>query len=148
MKINLKQNLNFIILVGLLLLVSIFIINRFSYFNPLSMCYIKIEGNIVSGNEETIQKAIRKIKKTDKTAYKNLCKYVDKISEKNCVIADWHIARDEFDTGWRLPGCYVKGTKTIYLLPEKKDSTEIVEKRAEKIKEISEFSKDYLEKNR
>jgi len=142
-----KDNLIFYSLGLILLLFFIFIINRISYFDPLNLCYIKIEGDIVRGEETTIHKAISLIKKEDKKAYKDICKYVDTISESYCIIADWQISGPEFAEGLNLPGCYARGSKTIYIYPNKVVSEFVIRARKNDILKYTEFSKNFWQKN-
>jgi hypothetical protein len=44
-----------------------------------------------------------------------------------------------------LPGCFVRGSKTIYLKPEKEESDLIVGQRAEAIKGFMLMSKNFWE---
>ena len=113
-------------------------INIVNYFDPFGGGYLNIDGDIVSGNKETIKAAIRYLGKTDRTAYRNLCTVVDRVSEKNCIIADQRIDSKGFIEGLNLDGCYVKGTRTIYLRPDKSDSPDVIEGRARTIKHYTE----------
>lgn len=140
---KIKDNLTFYGLSLLLLGFVFIIINSASYLDPLGLCYVKIEGDIVRGNETTIHKALRLIKRENKSAYRDICKYVDVISEKNCIVADWKISGDEYAEGMKLPGCYARGSKTIYLKYDKSTSDATIKSRADDIIKYSGFSKKF-----
>ena len=142
-----KDNVTFYALGIFFLLLIFFIINKVSYFDPLNFCYIKIQGDIVRGEESSIHKAISLIKKEDKKAYSNLCKYVDTINENFCIVADWQISGPEFAEGLKLPGCYARGSKTIYLYPTKEISDTTINKRKNDIIKYAEFSKNFWQEN-
>lgn len=116
-----------------------FFINIFNYFSPLNFCYIKIDGDFLRGNEKTIRKAIKLLKKENKQAYNTLCGYINTISEKNCYTTSQNISREEREKD----GCYIKGSKVIYLKPEKGENNEVINKRKNAIKKYSEYSKDF-----
>ena len=126
----------------ILLLAAYFIINISSYWDPLRMCYIKIEGDILRGNENTIQKAIVYIKNRDDSSYKNLCKYVDVISEKQCAAYDPRVETGRTDSEFK-DSCFVKGSKNIYIKSTKEVSEEIVQRRAEEIIRMTNFSVEF-----
>ena len=126
----------------ILLFAAYFIINISSYWNPLRMCYIKIEGDILRGNENTIQKAIVHIKNRDNSSYKNLCKYVDVISEKQCVAYDPRVETSRIDSEFK-DSCFVRGSNNIYIKPTKEVSGEIIQRRAEEIIRVTNFSTEF-----
>ncbi|MDP2684990.1 MAG: hypothetical protein Q8P20_08215 [bacterium] len=131
---------------GVLLFIGIFITNTFSYFDPLSMCYISIKSDIIRGNEKTIHQALTLIKKRDKEDYNTVCKYISIISEKNyCKIGDGRVDSSLHNGGFVDPPCYIKGSKTMYLKSEKNESDNIVIKRAEDIIKYANHSKTFWE---
>lgn len=116
-----------------------FFVNIFNYFDPLNFCYIKIDSDLLRGNESTIKKAVKLLKKEDKIAYKTLCAYVDTISEHNCFASSRKISLED----WNKDGCYIKGSKVIYLKPEKRENSAIINQRKISLKKYSEYSKDF-----
>lgn len=142
---NLKTILSLFILPAFLVATVWFFISINSYFDPISWCRLGIDEDIMGGNEKTIRAAISLLKKTDETAYRELCRHIDRIGEKNCIIADQTIDPKRFKEGWELPGCYVNGTKIIYLKPTKSESQETIEERAWTLKHYTEFSKNFWE---
>ena len=131
---------------GILLVLFIFysfIVNIFSYFDPFSLCNIGIDNKTISGNQETIKKAIGLVKKQDKTAYKTLCKYVNTIKESTCLASDPHLGSRPI--GVDNPGCYIRGSKIIFLRPDNRDNANVVESRAETITKYANLSKNFWE---
>jgi hypothetical protein len=111
------------------------------YFNVFPYCNISIRMDILRGDKKSIKKAVRSIRKADQAAYKTLCKYVDRIEEKRCYRADGHIDSASFQE--MHEGCYVRGSRTIYIMPFKhaiyKDS------RDEVIKALAGKSRNFWE---
>jgi len=138
-----KDNLTFYTLIIIFLIGSYFVINIFSYFDITNFCYISTERDIVRGNEKTIKQALKYLKKNKKDDYKMVCKYVETISEKYCIVADWHLGESLLREGCKLPGCYIKGSKTIYLKPSEETGENIIKKRAGDIIKYSNFSKEF-----
>lgn len=121
-------------------------INGFNYLDPINLCYVDIDGDVLRGNKRTVVEAIRRLKRESKDDYKTMCRYTHKISENFCLASDWHL-----NPTWRedYPGksCFIRGSKTIYLYPRKEYSQEIVEERAAAIKKYSNFSKEFWQNN-
>lgn len=99
----------------ILLLVFLFLNFSFSYFNIPDSCYIKIKNPGLASNRSNVKKAIRFLKKSDRKAYDAFCRYADTIIESDCMGSDWHL--NEEMRGHKSAGCYIKGSKTIYLNP-------------------------------
>lgn len=120
-----------------------FVAARLNYIDIFSLKMIKTEKNFLRGNRDTIKKALKLIKRTDPASYKTVIKYVDRISERPCVVADWHLYREEYLNGLNLPGCYTLGSKTIYLKPGAGESEYIVKARAQEIIKLADFSRTF-----
>lgn len=118
-------------------------INIFVYFDLPNLCYIGLEKDVLAGNKKTMRQAIDLLKKKNKEDYKNLCKYVDVISEKYCFAFDPRVEGSSKNA--QQPGCFVKGSKTIYIKPEERESDAIIAGRAEEIKKFMLMSKDFWE---
>ena len=140
---KLKTNWPLLALLLIFLLGGYFIFSATAYFDPLSWCRIKIEKDILSGNRTTIKQAIRLIKSQRPVDYQDLCKYVEVISEKRCTVADPNVDLAQAQAGWQEPGCYVRGSKYIYLAPESSASQVVIRQRAEAIIKYSQFSQDF-----
>ncbi|HBB36639.1 MAG: hypothetical protein UX02_C0001G0003 [Candidatus Moranbacteria bacterium GW2011_GWC1_45_18] len=87
----------------------------YSHFNVLDSCFVKIKAPGLNSRKSEIKEAIKYLKSTDKEAYKNFCRQTDSIIETSCMGSDWHL--DGKVRGQDSPGCYIKGSKTIYLNP-------------------------------
>jgi len=121
--------------------VCVYIIKSFSYLSITSFCYIKIDNDIIRGNQKSIISSIKLLKREDKTAHKTLCKYIDTISENFCYNCD---PRGEEECKYEPhQGCYIKGSKTIYLKPSKNNSEESVRNRAALLKKFADASETF-----
>ena len=129
-----------LVCVFVLAAVFIFTANLFSYFDPATFCYIGIDNDWAQGNQKTIQKAIRQLKAQDKVAYRTLCSSVDAIIEDYCMVID---ASGGGVSQPDASGCYVKGSKIIYVRPTKDESLAMVSQRAATIKKYAEYSKNF-----
>jgi len=119
----------------ILFILAYFVINIFAYFDPFNSCLIWIDGDILRGNTGTIRQAIKIIKNKNPESYKNTCRYLNAISENYCVAS--RVSAE------MLPGCYIKGSKTIYLNPENGAGENIINARAEQIEKLAEKSKEF-----
>jgi hypothetical protein len=117
----------------------------FFYFDPLNMCKIRVEKDVSADNDNAIKKALELIKNQDRKAYGTICGYVDTISEKHCFKTDGHVNQAAYAKDWENAGCYVDGSKSIYLIPNGDSSADSIEQRAEAIKKYSEMSKNFWE---
>jgi len=145
LKVKSRLKFYFVFLVAVFIFFTIFSIgaNLFSYFDPLTFCYIGIENDMLRGNQKTVRKAIGLLKKEDIQSYKTLCKNVDTIVEEYCRAADPRGRGQE--VGIDEPGCYIRGSKVIYLIPTKKDNQFVINQRSEMIKKYAFFSKNFWE---
>ena len=117
-------------------------VNIFSYYDPMSLCSIRIEKDIIGGNGDTIRDAIKLIKKEDHKSYKMLCQNIDRINENECSTAHGEFDADD-RKNWEKDGCYINGSKVILLKPEKEYSELIVRERAETIKKYASYSEKF-----
>lgn len=114
-----------------------FTLNILDYFDPLSLCYVSIERDLLRGNRDTIKAAIKLLKIKDKEGYKIFCKYTDRVREGLCA--------DSTQPSQYYDACYIKGSKTIYLKPEKDNTEFIVASRAAALKKYSAYSREFWE---
>lgn len=126
----------------ILVIAFIFLSFSFSYFSVLDSCYVKIKEPGLASRKSEIKEAIKYLRITDREAYKNFCRYTDSIIETVCMGSDWHL-NDKF-RGQDSAGCYIKGSKTIYLNPLvlKSFSTEKI---SELLKKYSLLGKEFWE---
>lgn len=118
-----------------------FIASFFSYIDIVSGCKIGIYHDIIRGNRNTIIEAIKQVKSRNKDAYHILCNSVDQISENYCVGSDWNI--DSSRRGENADGCFIKGSKVIYLRPSLVESSAMVDRRADALEKYSLMSQNY-----
>ena len=144
-KLKLKLKFYSIFFVALIIFFAIFSFgaNIFSYFDPLTFCYIGIENDILRGNQKTVKEALSRLKKEDIQSYKIVCKYVDTIVEDYCRATDSRVSGKEIGT--YEPGCYIRGSKIIYLIPTKTDNQFGINQRHETIKKYANYSKNFWE---
>lgn len=130
---------NFFAILFLLLGLGIYFVLTLnnSYFDPLTLCRIGINSDIVKGNKDTLVSAISRIKREDPTAYRALCTHVSEIVERYCPADSRQYSLEA--------GCYIRGSKTIYILPQKERREEVINARMEAIKKYASFSEKYWE---
>ncbi|MEA2007046.1 MAG: hypothetical protein U9O20_02710 [Patescibacteria group bacterium] len=141
-KINLKDSAKSFFALVLIFGGLYVAINGFNYLDPINLCYVDIDEDVLRGNKRTIVEAIRKLKRDSKDEYRTMCRNTHKISENFCLASDWHL-NPTWREDYRGKSCFIRGSKTIYLYPRKEYSQEIVEERAEAIKKYSNFSKEF-----
>jgi len=106
----------YFIRLGIILAIAyIFLFLSFSYFNVFDFCFVKIKVPGLASSKENIKKAIRLLKKSDSATYSTFCRSIDTIVESDCRSSEWNL--NQKVEGQDSPGCYVKGSKTIYLNP-------------------------------
>lgn len=139
--------IGFFILIDVLALFWLAINFSINYVDVTSMCRIKLNGDMLRGNEETIKSALKYIKENKRSSYDDACKYIDNISERYCIDADYHLDALATQAGWKRPGCYIRGSKTMYLKPESAKTDIVIKQRADEIIKDAQFSKNYWEAN-
>ncbi len=134
------KKISYISLIFLILFIFFYIVsNSTNYFDPINACYIKIQGDVLKGDESTVRKALTYVRSTDRNKYITVCKYVNKIVENTCLTSDPHFGYPE-----NIPdACFIKGSRTIYLAPSEDTSVRTVTKRALDIVNMSEKSKEF-----
>lgn len=120
-----------------------FVANVFSYFDPFNLCYIGIENDVVKGNQRTIKAALSAIKESSPQDYKNVCGNVDLIAESYCLASDSRGGEDKEDVGYSAPGCYIQGSRIIYVIPSKLDSDQVIKQRADTIQKYAVYSERF-----
>ena len=113
------------------------------YLHVIPWCRIKIQHDVLRGGQTFIKASIKQLKSRDRDAYQALCGYVDVIYERACVGADWHIYDPKIL--YDKPGCYVRGTRTIYLSPKQNFLKDEMAERAKELKRLAEHSKAFWE---
>jgi len=110
------------------------IVTRFiGYFNYLDFsepCYIKIYSSSLSGNRQTLVEALEKLKVRDPVNYRNVCRYVSVISESPCITSQKYGSQVQ---NLDVDGCYIKGSKIIFVRPDSRSDPSVVENRIDTI---------------
>lgn len=114
-----------------------------SYFDPLAGCRIRIEVDLLKGDRASIRRAITLVKREDPLGYRVLCRFVDRVVEERCNAADSRIDPSLAQQGWEAPGCYLKGSRVVYLRPEVTASEAVIRKRAEALVKYAAYSRDF-----
>lgn len=86
-----------------------------SYVDIGSGCKIEISGSLASANKDAVSALLKEIKAEDKASYDLICSSLDHIREAHCPLFDESLKEDRII--WTTPGCYLRGTKTVYLVP-------------------------------
>jgi len=127
-----------------LLGVAFFIFSGFNYVDVRDQCYIKIKYDVLQGDRDSIFEALKEIKKTDYIFYRNLCRNVDRIYEKRCVLGNDDLPKLEYP---KSKGCYIKGSHVIMINPIRENEYDKVEKRVEAIRLYAQMAIDYWAAN-
>jgi len=127
-----------------LLGVAFFIFSGLNYVDVRDQCYIKVKYDVLKGDREGIFEALKEIKRTDYIFYRNLCRNVDRIYEKRCVLGNDSSSKLEYI---KSKGCYIKGSRVILINPIGENEYDKVEKRVEAIKLYSQMAIDYWAAN-
>jgi len=136
----------------MVVVISIYLVitNLSSYIDVSPFCHVKVESNDLKGNRSTIFEAIKYLKKQDLSSYKILCQNVSKISEEICLVYSGSLesAAPGIPLSVTPDGCYVKGTKNIYLTPSRESSSDVIAARAQAIKKYAVFSQAFWQNKR
>ncbi|OGE33496.1 hypothetical protein A3J19_05395 [Candidatus Daviesbacteria bacterium RIFCSPLOWO2_02_FULL_41_8] len=124
----------------MLLFIVGFFYTRSHYIDIFNSCNIAVDKDFLDGNRKTIIEAISRIKDQDKEGYKDVCKYVNLVSENFCPIYHTYGGALQYNN---QPGCYIKGSRIIYINPSKEDTDDIIDQRAEAIINYANLSKNY-----
>lgn len=98
----------------------------FYYVDPMNGCLIRVKRFVPNGDRASIKQALDTIKEKTPETFQDICHYVDVIDEQGCSVADPRI-RPEVVAKAQQKGCYVKGTKTVYVSPLFKGVSDRVE---------------------
>ncbi len=132
-------------------------LSAFAYFDPLALCRIHIDVELLEGDRAPIRRAITLVRREDPIAYHALCGYVDRIMEEpRCEAGDPQadpsmrgqpIARGRLDPALvralDAPGCYVKGSRVVILKRSAADDDASVRQRADTLKRLAGYSRAF-----
>jgi hypothetical protein len=116
------------------------IYSNLNYIDVRKGCLIKISHDMLRGDRGSIRSALGEIKKNDANLYDGICKYVDIIYERKCMVVG-----DNYPDVKTLEsdGCYFTGTKIIYVDPVSGGQTNSVSLRKESITKYASLAIDY-----
>jgi hypothetical protein len=135
-------------------------LRAFGWFDPLALCRIHIDVELLEGDRGPIRQAIDLVRREDRPAYRALCRWVDRIQEeRQCDAGDPQadprlrgqpeIAPAAIEAAVVrarvAPGCYVRGSRTIVLrrAPEGGGGPALVRERAEALKRLAGYSQSF-----
>jgi hypothetical protein len=132
-------------------------LSAFAYFDPLALCRIHIDVELLEGDRAPIRQAINLLRREDPLAYHALCGYVDRIAEEpRCEAGDPQadptlrgqpIARGRIDPALvralDAPGCYVKGSRIVILKRNAGGDEASVRERATTLARLAGYSRAF-----
>lgn len=140
---GIKKYLKIFLKISIITVVIYFITGVFSYSDITSFCRVKIDMMSTRTSRNEIADAIRLLKKNDQESYKIFCRHVNRVSENYCRLSH---KSGSSAKGWNEGGCYIRGSKTIYLRPNDRDAKFTTQQRAELLKKYSRASKNFWER--
>ncbi len=127
----------------IIFLIIFIVTSMHSYVDITNFCIIRIKENVLNHEKSDIKSALHKLKNTNTVKYKTVCKYVDTINMKRCLPGDSRVDTEYKQIQEKIDGCYVRGTHTIYLKPNNRQTTFTIDERVNQIEKYSSFSKDF-----
>jgi hypothetical protein len=135
-------------------------LRAFAWFDPLALCRIHIDVELLEGDRGPIRAAIALVRREDPLAYRALCRWVDRVQEeRQCDAGDPQadprlrgqsiIAPGAIDPALvrarQAVGCYVRGSRIIVLRrrSEGQDGPAQMRERAEALKRLAGFSQAF-----
>jgi hypothetical protein len=132
-------------------------LRAFAWFDPLAMCRIHIDVELLEGDRGPIRDAIAVVRREDPLAYRALCRWVDRIQEeRQCDAGDPQVdpriragGGGALDPGLlrarEAPGCYVRGSRVIVLRrpPRGGGGAALVRQRADALKRLAGYAQSF-----
>ena len=135
-------------------------LRAFAWFDPIALCRIHIDVELLEGDRGPIRAAIELVRREDPLAYRALCRWVDRIQEeRQCDAGDPQadprlrgqsaIAPSAMAPALararEAPGCYVRGSRIIVLKrpPDGAGGPPLVRERAEALKRLAGYSRAF-----
>jgi hypothetical protein len=147
--------------IGVLLLLILWgWLRAFAWFDPLALCRIHIDVELLEGDRGPIREAIALVRREDPLAYRALCHWVDRIQEeRQCDAGDPQVdpriragagvSPDALDPVLRraraAPGCYVRGSRVIVLRrpPDGGGGPALLRQRADALKRLAGYAQAF-----
>ena len=138
---------------GLLLVLVWGWLSAFSWFDVSALCRIHIDVELLEGDRASIKQAIAVVRTEDPLAYRDLCRWVDRIQEeRHCQAGDPQadprlrgqvinlaaidpVLRRAFDA----PACYVRGSRIVVVrrARDEENPATLLRERAEGLKRMA-----------
>jgi hypothetical protein len=147
------------IVAGVVVILAWAWLRAFAWFDPLALCRIHIDVELLEGDRGPIREAIEIVRQEDPPAYRALCTWVDRIQEEHrCDAGDpgadprlrgVAVGTDALEPALRrareAPGCYVRGSRTIVLRrpPDDGGGPALVRQRADALKRLAGYSQQF-----
>jgi hypothetical protein len=132
-------------------------LSAFAWFDPLRLCRIHIDVELLEGDRAPIRQALGLVRREDPLAYHALCRWVDRIQE------EWHCDAGDPQADPQLrgqsafsandpvllraraaPGCYVRGSRVIVLKRAAEGAgPSLVRERAEALKRLAGYAQEF-----
>jgi hypothetical protein len=132
-------------------------LRAFAWFDPLAMCRIHIDVELLEGDRGAVREAIDVVRREDPVAYRAMCRWVDRIQEeRQCDAGDSQVdPRIRAGGGGALDamllraraatGCYVRGSRVIVLrrAPDQGGGHALVRERADALKRLAGYAQSF-----
>jgi hypothetical protein len=135
-------------------------LRAFAWFDPIALCRIHIDVELLEGERDPIRAAIEVVRREDPAAYRTLCRWVDRIQEERQCDAGGPQAHPRVGgqsvsapgaseppllRAREAPGCYVRGSWVIVLRrpPDGGGGPALVRLRAEALKRLAGYSQAF-----
>ena len=145
---------------GLLLVLAWGWTAAFSWLDVSALCRVRIDVELLEGDRASIKEAIAVVRREDPIAYRDLCRWVDRIQEEQqCMAGDPQadprlrgasvISLAQVDPALArahdAAGCYMKGSRVIVLrrARESDDHAALLRERVEAIKRSAGYARAF-----
>jgi len=144
---------------GLLLVLAWGWTSAFSWLDVSALCRVHIDVELLEGDRGAIKEAISVVRREDPLAYRDLCRWVDRIQEERQCMAGDPQADPRFrgqvvnlaaiDPALRraieAPACYVRGSRVIVVrhAHEGENPATLLRERAEALKRMAGHSRTF-----
>ena len=134
-------------------------LDAFAWFDPVALCRVHIDVDLLDGDRGAIETAIRIVRREDPAAYRALCAWVDRIQEeRECAAGDPRADRrlrgvavppEALEAALRrardAAGCYVRGSRIVVLrrAREGDDAATLLRQRADALKRLARYSEAF-----
>jgi hypothetical protein len=133
-------------------------LSAFAWFDPVRLCRIDIDVELLEGDRGPIRAAIALVRREDPLAYHALCRWVDRIQEeRHCDAGDPKadprlrgqssvaVSDPVLLRARAAPGCYVRGSRVVVLrqAPGGSAHAALVRERADVLKRLAGYAEEF-----